>query len=440
MAKGACIGTPAFTQPILGSNGTLGGSAFAVHANNVYSAEYDSFNVFTLDASKVYSSGANPSSGTVYFTIYNPIALKISKIAFTNVPSGLTSSSPKEIEIQGSNNNSSWTTLKNYTNTDNTNGSSWSVDISGGYYKYYRIAIKSANTTQAYVNIGKIAITATTEYSTATEVAKGYIGIDGVARKIKKAYIGDENGIARDCWGGLEIVSWATGTDEQIVAMVEAADRGEINLADYWTVGDTRTVSLSAITSSDVMKNIEAQNIELVLMHAGGYELTQATESGRNTCSFIVGMKDCVKTTGAMNAGTVTTGGWSAMARRTWCNDIFYNSLPKSLRGIFKQANVFYSYTNGGVSTCQDYFTFPTEVEITGTRSYAVPAETSKSTHLTWYKTTANRKKKANGTTVNWWERSLYQGGDQFCYINTSGISRTEAPNKNYGLSPHGFI
>ena len=30
----------------------------------------------------------------------------------------------------------------------------------------------------------------------------------------------------------LEIVTWADGTDEEIVAMVEAADKGEINLQD----------------------------------------------------------------------------------------------------------------------------------------------------------------------------------------------------------------
>lgn len=35
-----------------------------------------------------------------------------------------------------------------------------------------------------------------------------------------------------------KIVTWADGTDEEIVAMVEAADKGDINLADHWHVGD----------------------------------------------------------------------------------------------------------------------------------------------------------------------------------------------------------
>ena len=32
----------------------------------------------------------------------------------------------------------------------------------------------------------------------------------------------------------LKIVTWANGTDEEIVAMVEASDQGLINLSDYW--------------------------------------------------------------------------------------------------------------------------------------------------------------------------------------------------------------
>ena len=39
----------------------------------------------------------------------------------------------------------------------------------------------------------------------------------------------------------LNIVTWANGTDEEIVAMVEAADQGLINLSDYWAVGWLRS-------------------------------------------------------------------------------------------------------------------------------------------------------------------------------------------------------
>lgn len=52
--------------------------------------------------------------------------------------------------------------------------------------------------------------------------------------------------------GNVQTVSWADGTDEQIAAMIQAADEGEINLADYWNVGDERTVQLSAMEATGV--------------------------------------------------------------------------------------------------------------------------------------------------------------------------------------------
>lgn len=45
----------------------------------------------------------------------------------------------------------------------------------------------------------------------ARKIKKGYIGIDGVARKIKKAYIG-VGGIARPCWNGGKVTYYGTAT------------------------------------------------------------------------------------------------------------------------------------------------------------------------------------------------------------------------------------
>ena len=46
----------------------------------------------------------------------------------------------------------------------------------------------------AYVGVGGVA----------RKIKKGYVGVDGKARKIKKAYIG-VGGVARPCWGGEEL-------------------------------------------------------------------------------------------------------------------------------------------------------------------------------------------------------------------------------------------
>ena len=51
----------------------------------------------------------------------------------------------------------------------------------------------------------------------ARKIKKGYIGVDGIARKIKKAYIGDENGIARLFYQDGIDISAATATPADVL-------------------------------------------------------------------------------------------------------------------------------------------------------------------------------------------------------------------------------
>lgn len=48
----------------------------------------------------------------------------------------------------------------------------------------------------------------------------------------------------------LKIVTFASGTDEEIAKMIQAHYDNKINIADYWAVGDYRSVSLSAMSSA----------------------------------------------------------------------------------------------------------------------------------------------------------------------------------------------
>ena len=149
------------------------------------------------------------------------------------------------------------------------------------------------------------------------------------------------------------LVTWAGGTDEEIVKMVQLADEGKINLSDYWAVGDTRTVQLSAMSATGVGESHAAQEVDLVLMHAGGCTLNAAVASGRTKCSFIVGQKDSLATAGYMNSSNTNSGSWNGCARRTWCNEVYKNALPSTLLPIFKQFKTITAQTYNG-STNQE--------------------------------------------------------------------------------------
>lgn len=241
-----------------------------------------------------------------------------------------------------------------------------------------------------------------------------------------------------------EIVSWADGTDEQIVEMINAADNGLINLADYWSVGDERQVTLSAMEATGVGESHVEQTVTFVLMNAGGKTLANATPSGRTTCSFIVGMKNGLAEKGYMNSSNTNSGGWEACARRTWCNSVFRNAIPSTLRDIFKQhLNVTANGSSSTTATSTDYFALPAEKEVFGSVSRADSTAEASLTQFEYYKTSSNRIKKTgdSGSASSWRERSPRSGNSGiFCTVSSNGSADYEPASFSYLLAPFGCI
>ena len=248
-----------------------------------------------------------------------------------------------------------------------------------------------------------------------------------------------ENGVSKTASTSVTVtvktVTWASGTDTEIANMVEAADAGIISLSDYWTVGDVRSISLSAMSATGVGESHSAQKAEFVLMNKGGKTL-----SSNKTCSFIVGMKDSLNESGHMNSSATNSGGWDSCKRRTWCNSVFYNAIPTALRPIFKQfKNVTASGASTSTTTSTDYFALPSEKEIFGSTTYANSTAESSNSQFEWYKTSANRVKKMNGSVYYWWERSPCTGNTGFCLVSNEGADYASS-GFTTGISPFGCI
>ena len=266
---------------------------------------------------------------------------------------------------------------------------------------------------------------------TDTASASVTINADGDAKTLELSY--------------LKIVAWATGTDEEISKMVAAADAGKIKLSDYWAVGQERKVHLSAMAATGVGESHVAQDVTLVLMNAGGKTL-----SNGKTCSFVVGQKNGLANGtngeyGYINSSNTNAGGWDGCARRTWCNSVYYNAIPSTLRGIFKKfKNV--TASAGNVATTkesEDYFAFPSEKEIFGNTTYANATAEANNTQFSYYATAANRIKKSgdSGSAYNWWERSP-RGSDNtyFCFVGSDGAADYYDASDTILLAPFGCI
>lgn len=237
----------------------------------------------------------------------------------------------------------------------------------------------------------------------------------------------------------VKIVSWADGTDEEIVAMVKAADKGLIDLKDYWNVGDVRKAMLSETEGCERYTSHSRQETEFVLMNAGGKTLLTPTESGRTTCSFIVGLKDCLKEEDKINKEDTNKGGWENSDIREWCNDGFAQSIPQSLQPMFKNF-VNSTYADGKIAETTDLFALPAEVEVYGSTKYSAQGE---GTQFELYKNPLNRIKclGPGGHQASWWERSPSSGGStSFCVVYSNGYASYDAASDTNGLAPFGCI
>lgn len=237
----------------------------------------------------------------------------------------------------------------------------------------------------------------------------------------------------------VKIVSWADGTDEEIVAMVKAADKGLIDLKDYWNVGDVRKAMLSETEGCEWYTSHSRQETEFVLMNAGGKMLLTPTESGRTTCSFVVGLKDCLKEEDKINREDTNQGGWESSDIREWCNDGFAQSIPQSLQPIFKNF-VNSTYADGKIVETTDLFALPAEVEVYGSTKYSAQGE---GTQFELYKNPLNRIKciGSGGYQASWWERSPYSSNSTFfCGVGSFGSAGSIGASDTCGLAPFGCI
>lgn len=242
---------------------------------------------------------------------------------------------------------------------------------------------------------------------------------------------------AVEAFPAVKIVPWSTGTDEQIAAMVAAADAGKIVLSDYWSAGDTRTVQLSAMAAEGVGESHAAQSVEFVLTDPGHYTLANG-----QPCNFVVLQKDCLKKGGAMNSQKTNRGGWNSCPRRTWCNSVYRDAIPSSLRGIFKQFTTYAANGTGSSSVASsDYFALFSEKEISGSTDYANSSAESQNTQLDYYKKSSNRIKRVNGSPSRWWDRSpTGSSSTKFCCMSRTGTSDVYTADSNSGIAPFGCI
>lgn len=246
-------------------------------------------------------------------------------------------------------------------------------------------------------------------------------------------------------YSSLELVSWANGTPAQLAAMLDAHYAGRINIANYWNVGDTRPVALSAIEANNCTDAMAAQTAQLVLMNFGGKTLVTA-EHGETNCACVVGLKNCLTGKGCYSNASASRLPYSSSAARQFLNNQMFLALPSDLQGLFKlfvnKTTKYDSYSESSLEDSEDLLALPAAVEITG----EVPsgAKAGEGNIFTYYNTAANRIKQADGSVSSYWARTVRSSDYRAAgtYITTSGAIATNGVDiqSQLGISPFGVI
>ena len=254
----------------------------------------------------------------------------------------------------------------------------------------------------------------------------------------------------------IKLVPWSTGTDEEITAMVNGYYSGKFTLEDIksvWHLGDTRSVDLSAMEATGVGESHRAQTVEFQILDFDHDTLT--TPIGSITKALItIDLKNCLRdanvtdTTGGsntehgyINSSNTNVGGWASCARRTWCNNVFYNALPSYFKSLVKPVDKLTSAGNKSstINTDSDYCFLLSEIEIFDSISFSKAGEGSQ---YAWFaNATVNRYKlpKWNSSAVSdsWWERSPHGGNSNgFCRVSGSGSAGNYTASVALGLAP----
>ena len=252
----------------------------------------------------------------------------------------------------------------------------------------------------------------------------------------------------------IKIVTFADGTDAEIIAMIDAHYNNKINISDYWAVGDKRKVNLSAMSATGVRESHRAQTVEFAIAGFEHDELTTAI-NGHTKAAVTLTQVDCLMDAecaagtkygsnntenGYMNSSNTNVGGWESCARRTWCNSVYYNALPSVLKNAVKEVNKKTSAGNQSstINTTKDKAFLLSESEIYGSTTYSKAGEGSQ---YEYYKTTANRYKlpkwSSSSNSHIYWDRSPYGGGSSgFCSVTNDGSADYYGASNSYGFAP----
>lgn len=229
--------------------------------------------------------------------------------------------------------------------------------------------------------------------------------------------------------------SWS---DEDLSKILDAHYNNILNISDFVSVGDKRSITLSAMEAIGVGESHVEQTVEFAIADLDHDDLTTPI-NGRTKAAITLAQVGLLKNGDTVENGymhvTNTVSSWTSCNRRAWCNDVYYNAIPTSIQSLVKAVDKLTSggYEATAIATTSDKVWLFSEIEIFGRTYYSKSGEGSQ---YPYYATDSNRIKLGSNY---WWERSPdISCSAAFCHVNKTGS--TDDSNRGainpFGVSP----
>ena len=250
--------------------------------------------------------------------------------------------------------------------------------------------------------------------------------------------------------------SWST--------IKQASDAGKG--ANYWAVGDTKTITINGTVGSFGISNLSVQAFILGFNHNSGKE-------GANRIHFQIGKISgkmvalCDNNYGSgvsgdgyfhMNSSNTNVGGWKdSYMRKTLLGNSktptspvansLMAALPSDLRSCMKSVTKYTDnvgnntgHVAGNVTATTDYLFLLSNYEVQGNDGYANNTEKNSQAQYAYYKAGNSKiayRHTSTASAVWWWLRSpccSYYNG--FCVVNADGDCGSGGASASGGLLP----
>lgn len=235
---------------------------------------------------------------------------------------------------------------------------------------------------------------------------------------------------------GVQMASFAYGTDAQIAAILDAAAAGTIDLQRDagWRVGDERIMNVAAFTAGGNVSE-PAQQVAIVITSFDEYMGCGNVMQFDFACSLSGRVR--------MNDTNTTTGGYGASEMKTVTLPALAEALPDWLKTRLKTFSVLTG--SGGADPAHQTIETVTgnklalrsEVEIFGTHTYSTPGE---GTALPYYASVGPQWKETGlGNTPNAWFTRSPCTSSMYVKADDNGSNTVGAATQSY-VSPFGCL